>query len=64
MARVKNAEAGEDIPAEEDAASTPSAAADNLRKTLSARATWTATRRGMLNCQQNLSRRKQRSKHV
>jgi hypothetical protein len=42
MARVKSAVAGEDILAEEEAASTPFAAADKPRKTLSARATWTA----------------------
>jgi hypothetical protein len=36
MARVKNAIAGEGIPAEEEAASTSSAAADNPRKTVSA----------------------------
>jgi hypothetical protein len=36
MARVKNAVAGEAIPAEEEAASTLSAAADNPHKTLSA----------------------------
>jgi hypothetical protein len=36
MARVKSAVAGEGIPAEEEVASTPPAAADNPRKTLSA----------------------------
>jgi hypothetical protein len=36
MARVKSAVAGEGIPAEEEAASAPSAAADKPRKTLSA----------------------------
>jgi hypothetical protein len=36
MARVKNAVAGEGIPAEEEAASTPSTAADKPRKMLSA----------------------------
>jgi len=36
MARVKSAVAGEGIPAEEEAASVPSAAADKPRKTLSA----------------------------
>jgi hypothetical protein len=36
MARVKSAMAGEGILAEEKAASTPSAAADSPRKTLSA----------------------------
>jgi hypothetical protein len=35
-ARVKTAVAGEGIPAEEGAATTPSAAADKPRKTLSA----------------------------
>jgi hypothetical protein len=39
MARVKNAVAEAIIPAEEKAASTPFAAADKPRKTLSARAT-------------------------
>jgi hypothetical protein len=34
MARVENAVAGEGIPTEEEAASTPFAAADNPRKTL------------------------------
>jgi hypothetical protein len=42
MARVKGAVAGEGIPTEEEAVSTPSEAADNPRKTLSAFATWTA----------------------
>jgi hypothetical protein len=36
MARVKSALAGEGIPTEEEAAYTPSAAADNPRKPLSA----------------------------
>jgi hypothetical protein len=36
MAQVKSAVAGESIPAEEEAASTPSATADKPRKTLSA----------------------------
>jgi hypothetical protein len=36
MARVKSAVAGEGITAEEEAASTPSAAADKPHKTLSA----------------------------
>jgi hypothetical protein len=36
MARVNSAVAGEGIPAEEEAATTPSAAADKPRKTLSA----------------------------
>jgi hypothetical protein len=36
MARVNNAVAVEGIPPEEEAASTPSAAADKPRKTLSA----------------------------
>jgi hypothetical protein len=36
MARVKSAVAGEATPAEEEAASTASAAADKPRKTLSA----------------------------
>jgi hypothetical protein len=36
MARVKSAVAGEGIPGEEEAASTPFAAADKPRKTLSA----------------------------
>jgi hypothetical protein len=36
MARVKGAVAGEGIPIEEDAASTPSVAADKSRKTLPA----------------------------
>jgi hypothetical protein len=36
MARVKSAVAGEGIHAEEEAAFTPSAAADKSRKTLSA----------------------------
>jgi hypothetical protein len=36
MARVKSAVAGDGIPAEEEAASTPSAAADKPRKALSA----------------------------
>jgi hypothetical protein len=36
MARVKSAVASEAIPAEEEAASTPYAAADKPRKTLSA----------------------------
>jgi hypothetical protein len=36
MARVKNAVAGEGIPAEEEATSASSGAADNPRKTLSA----------------------------
>jgi hypothetical protein len=36
MARVKSAVVGESIPAEEEAASTPSMAADKPRKTLSA----------------------------
>jgi hypothetical protein len=35
MARVKNAVAGESIPTEEESASTPSAAVDSPRKTLS-----------------------------
>jgi hypothetical protein len=36
MARVKNAVAWEGVPAEEEAAFTPSATADTKRKTLSA----------------------------
>jgi hypothetical protein len=36
MARVKSPVAGEGIPVEEEAASTPSAAVDKPRKTLSA----------------------------
>jgi hypothetical protein len=36
MARVKSAVAGEGIPTEEEAASTPSVAADKPRKTFSA----------------------------
>jgi hypothetical protein len=36
MAQVKNAMAGEGIPAEEEATSTPSGAVDNWRNTLSA----------------------------
>jgi hypothetical protein len=36
MARVKSAVAGEGIPTEEEAASTPYAAADKTRKTWSA----------------------------
>jgi hypothetical protein len=36
MARVKNAMEGEGIPTEEESASTPSVAADNTRKMLSA----------------------------
>jgi hypothetical protein len=39
---VKNAVAEEGIPTEDEMASTPSAAADNPRKTFSAWATWTA----------------------
>jgi hypothetical protein len=35
MARVKSAMVGEGIPAKEETASTPSAAADKSRKTLS-----------------------------
>jgi hypothetical protein len=43
MARLRNAVVGEGILAEEEAASTPSEAADNPRKTLSACAIlWTA----------------------
>jgi hypothetical protein len=37
MARVKNAMEGEGIPAEEEAASSQSVAADNSRKTLNVR---------------------------
>jgi hypothetical protein len=43
MGRMRNAVVGQGTaPAEEEAASTPSAAADIPRKTLSAWATWTA----------------------
>jgi hypothetical protein len=52
MARGKSAVAAEGIPNEEASVSTPFVAADNPRKALSARATWTARELSALGRQQ------------